>query len=183
MMDKMPLAPVALDQLDPAIEGPIRAATERLGYYGEMFQYLAHGPAALSAFLGYSGALRPTLPPALIELVALTVCTGMDFAYERIQHEHLAIGQGLSREWIAALVGKGNINALTASERAAHLLAICLVEGRHADARTTFPEIVESYGAAQAVALLFQIARFMNVCTLGLFVGAQLPVASIFAES
>lgn len=181
-MSKMDLAPVALDDLDPAIAGPIRAASERLGYYGEMFQYLANGPAALAAFLSYSGALRPTLDPALSELIALTVCTRMDFAYERIQHERLAINLGLSRAWIAALVEQGPDEVLTAGERAARALAIGLVDGRYADARSAFPQVAAAYDAEQAVAALFQITRFIDVCRMGLLLEAELPVPSIFAE-
>ena len=67
---------------------------KRLGYLGEFFQCTAHQPEALLSFLQFTEHLKHALPDNLTEVTVLSVATVMDNAYERIQHERLALKLG-----------------------------------------------------------------------------------------
>src|SRR5438309_28638 len=79
----------------------------RLGYLGEFFQVAAHQPAALSAFVSFSEALKDALPWRLVEVIALTVSARTGNAYERVQHERLALTLGMRVEEARALASGG----------------------------------------------------------------------------
>src|SRR5258708_29808144 len=91
---------LSMAELDPDLAELLRPKVERLNYLGEFFQFTGHQPRALISFYTLTEDLKKALPDNLTELVALTVATLMDNAYERVQHERLALKLGLSGAWI-----------------------------------------------------------------------------------
>jgi alkylhydroperoxidase family enzyme len=174
------LTKLKLEDTDASVQNLLRPTVERLGYFGELFQYTAHAPAVLEGFMKYSGALRTALPPNLNELIALTVCTQMQFPYERVQHERLSQTLGLDRAWIAELVGRGQGARLSDQERLVRGISLLVIEGRHAEARKKLGELAAEAGNPLAMSVLFQITRFMAVCAMGGVLAVSLPVPSIF---
>lgn len=174
------LTKLALEDTDPGLQAMLKPTVDRLGYFGEFFQYAAHSPGVLEGFMKYSGALKSALPPNLNELIALTVCTQMQLPYERIQHERLSQTLGLDRAWIAELVGRGTGATFTEPERMARALTLQVVAGQQAEAQRTLAALAGVAGSPVAVSVLFQITRFMSVCTLGRLLDVSLPVPSIF---
>jgi hypothetical protein len=166
----------------PAVQALLGSTVERQGYFGEMFAYLSHTPEALAGFMQYSGALRSDLPARLNELIALTVCTRLDFAYERVQHERLSLKLGFDRGWIAALTGHGPKITLDVAETAAHALAGSIADGNIAAAATALAGLAGAADDRIAIAALLQATRFVSVCVIGGTLGVTLPVPSIFDE-
>jgi AhpD family alkylhydroperoxidase len=102
-MSLMPATHIALEDMPPDLQELLRPRVERLGYLGEFFQRAAHQPDALAAFHRWTEALKDALPFRVVEAIALTVATQTGNNYERVQHEHLALAGGMSREEIVAL--------------------------------------------------------------------------------
>lgn len=165
---------------DASVQNLLKPSVDRLGYFGEFFQYVAHAPAVLEGFMKYSGALRTALPPNLNELIALTVCTQLQFPYERIQHERLSQTLGLERGWIAELVGRGAGAQFSDQERLVQDISLLVISGQHAEARKKLEALAAEAGNPLAMGVLFQITRFMTVCTMGRVLEVSLPVPSIF---
>ncbi len=178
----MAIRPLALDEIDPKLRETLQPTVDRLGYFGEFFQYAGHAPGVLAGFMQYSGGLKGALPDDLNEVIALTVCTELDFAYERIQHERLSLKLGLEREWIAGLVGRANQGTLTVAQESVRALAIAILVDRRDDARAALDALATETDEAIAVAALFQVTRFRDVCTIGRLLDMRLPVASIFPD-
>ena len=182
-MTDYPLATLTFDELPPDLQELLKPTVERLGYFGDLFALLGHNPAVVKAFTGYSAALRPLIDATLNELVALTVCTRMQFDYERIQHERLSLVMKLDRAWVAALVGKGPLDPLSPAERSTRDCVLATVDGDVGAAREQIANVAADFGAAQATAILVQTTRFMGICQIGKIIGAQLPVPSPFATA
>jgi hypothetical protein len=174
--------PLALEDVDSKLRETLQPTVDRLGYFGEFFQYSAHAPAVLNGFMQYSGALRTALPDDLNEVIALTVCTHLGLAYERIQHERLSVKLGLDPAWIATLVGRSGGMALTPAQQAVRALSLAVVTNKIDEARAAMARVVSQAGEAVAVAALFQATRFAAVCTIGRLFDLQLPVTSIFED-
>jgi hypothetical protein len=176
------LSKLQLQDTEAGLQDMLKPTVDRLGYFGEFFQYAAHAPGALEGFMKYSGALKSALPPKLNELIALTVCTQMQLPYERIQHERLSQTLGLDREWIARLVGRASGAKLSEQESLVLAIVLLIVEGKLNEARVKLEALAADAGAPLAMAVLFQITRFMSVCTIGRVLDLTLPVPSIFAD-
>lgn len=71
-----------------------------------LFGVVGHAETAFLPWLGLGGALLSSLSldPALRELVILQVATSTDSDYERVQHEAIATGVGVSVEAVKAVV-------------------------------------------------------------------------------
>src|SRR6267143_6225009 len=91
---------LSFTELDPELAELLRPKVERLNYLGEFFQCTGHQPRALISFYKLTEDLKQALPDNLTELVALTIATKMNNAYERVQHERLSLKLGLSEAWI-----------------------------------------------------------------------------------
>jgi hypothetical protein len=176
------IRPLRLDEVDPTLRDMLQPTVNRLGYFGAFFQYAGHAPAMLTGFMQYSGALKGALPDDLNETIALTVCTKLDFAYERIQHERLSLKLGFDRTWIATLVGRSDEEVLTTAQGHARTLAISFLAGESAEALGALDALAAETSEAVAMAALFQIARFRDICSIGRMLDMQLPVASIFSD-
>ena len=87
---------------------------------------------------------------------------------------------GARRAWIAELVGRGTGATFTEPERLARALVLRVVAGQQAEAQRSLAELAAVVGNAIAVSVLFQITRFISVCTLGRLLDVSLPVPSIF---
>jgi len=169
-------------EIDGALKELLHPTIDRLGYFGEFFQYSSHAPEVLKTFMKLSGTLKSELPDDVNEAIALTVCTRMDFPYERIQHERLCEKLGMDRKWIAAMIDRPSDAELSPVQRAVREVSVAMVEGRHVDAREEAAKIASFMGSGVAIAVLFQVTRFMQICTIGRILDMQLPVPSIFVQ-
>src|SRR5712664_2617612 len=95
---------LSMAELDPDLAELLRPKVERLKYLGEFFQCTGHQPAALISFYTLTEDLKKALPDNLTELVALTIATKMNNAYERVQHERLSLKLGFSEAWVGAVI-------------------------------------------------------------------------------
>jgi hypothetical protein len=171
-------------QLPPALAEVLAPRVERLGYLGEFFQRMAHQPEVLLAFHDFTERGRRALGETLTELVALTVSTELDNAYERHQHERRSVGGDRSRAWVAAVERRRpeeTASVLDGQERLAQ--AVVLAALRRDDAA---PALVDRYaslhGAPSAVALLFVAARYVAHSLVVHSFGITAPVPTIFED-
>lgn len=174
------IPPLDFADIDESLQTLFQPTIDRLGYFGDFFRYGSHAPEVLSGFMGLSVALKQSIPDDVNETVALTVCSAMDFPYERIQHERLAEKLGFDRDWIAAMIGRPSSAAITPTQAAARELSLAMIEGRHDDARVAAERIATLENPKLAIALLFQATRFMQVCAIGRTLAMQLAAPSIF---
>src|SRR5919199_3671263 len=109
---------LSFQELDPQVANALRPKVERLKYLGEFFQCAAHQPRALLSFHRLTDDLKEALPDNLTEVVALSVATLMDNAYERVQHERLALKLGFTEAWVREVVSMKAVGgALSEAER------------------------------------------------------------------
>lgn len=177
------IPPLDFADIDESLQKLFQPTVDRLGYFGDFFRYGSHSPEVLSGFMGFSVALKQSIPDDVNETVALTVCKAMDFPYERIQHERLSEKLGLDRDWIAAMIGRPSFAEITPLQEAARDLSLAMVDGRHDAARRAAEQIASLGSPKLAVALLFQATRFMQVCAVGRTLGMQLALPSIFESN
>src|SRR5712692_5545436 len=130
MSDSIPRLSMA--ELDPKLAELLRAKFERLNYLGAFFQCTGHQPQALISFYRLTEDLKEALPDDLTELVALTIATLMDNAYERVQHERLSLKLGLGEAWIRAVTSlrMESGSQLSQTESLVQKLALAVVERR-----------------------------------------------------
>lgn len=173
---------LSFDEIDPDLQTALGPTVDRLGYFGEMFQVLAHVPKGLQTFMQYTGAVKDPLPFNLNEVCALTVCTDLGADYERIQHERLALKTGMSREWIGELTGAmaPSVSSLSDDEKAVRDLARAVAARGGRDCAAELSAVAARIGDVQAVAAVLQITRFMTISALVHTFEATLPVPSIF---
>lgn len=176
------IRPLTLDEIDPKLRETLQPTVDRLGYFGEFFQYAGHAPGVVTGFMQYSGALKGALPDDLNEAIALTVCTELGFAYERVQHERLSLKLGFDRAWIATMVGRSDEGVLTPAQEHARALSLAILADRLDDARGALAALASETSEAVAIAALFQVTRFRDVCVVGRLFDMKLPVGSIFSE-
>jgi len=174
------LNPLDFSEIDPGLQAQLQPTVDRLGYFGAFFRYAAHAPQVLSSFMAMSGALKAALPDDINETLALTICSAMDFPYERIQHERLSLKLGFDRDWIALMVGRPSPVSPTPSQQAARAMGLALAEGRHGAAGEEAERLAGLSSPATAVAALFQATRFMQVCHVGRTLDMRLALPSIF---
>jgi alkylhydroperoxidase family enzyme len=173
-----------MEEMAPALQERLGPRVERLGYLGEFFRCAAHQPRALSAFLAFTDDLKGALPDELTEVVALTVAARMDSAYERVQHERLSLTLGFGEDWIRAVLGlRPQQSSLPEAQRLVQDLVLAMIERNGHDTGRELAEVVRVIGAAQAVAVLLLVGRYV---THALFVNAlnlAPPVSSIVQKT
>ncbi len=161
MRDGIPRLP--LEQMDSELAEMLRPRVQRLGYLGEFFQVAALQPAALKSFYRLTEDLKKALPDRLTEVVALTVASVMDNAYERVQHERLSLKLGYGEAWVRDVLARQPADAATSlseSERAAQALALAVLKRGGRDTRPELVAAVKAVGPEQAIALLLLIGRY-----------------------
>ena len=171
-----------IDQLPPYLAEALRPRVERLGYLGEFFGVTANVPRALAAFNDLTTALKDSLPDELTEVVALTVASRLENAYERNQHEQLALKLGLSGAWIADVecLDPDNASELTSAQRATQRLALAvLADGGHGT-RALVDALVVITDAKTAVGVLMLVGRYVSHAFVVNALELAPPVAGIF---
>ncbi len=172
------------DGVEPALREMLKPTVDRLGYFGEFFQVVAHIPGAIPAFMQYTGAVKAPLSDAQNEVLALSVCTLLEADYERIQHERLARKLGFPLEWIAATEGRSgsHLSALADDERCLRALAHAVVPSHGLRCADELRAVTELLGHEKAVAALLQISRFVTIAVMCNSLALTLPVPSVFDE-
>lgn len=181
------ISPIEFDDLEPRLADEVRAKYERLGYLGDFFRYTAHQPDALRSFTAFTADARAGLTDNLAELIALTVASNLDNAYELVQHERLSVKLGMSKEWVAAAetldpYGEAAAAELSDHERVVQRYLLIAVETMGGDAPPALEEMVNAIGVEAAVAVLFVMGRYVAHGVIAKSLELQAPVASIFAE-
>jgi len=172
------------DELPVDIAGRLRSKVERLGYLGEFFAATAHQPQALAAFIDFTDNAKGELDMRLVELIALTVATLKHVAYEKNQHERLAVKLGYGRAWVAAVerLQPELASELDRIERVVQGFVIAAVTRDGLDCAALLDAVVEELGVAQAVAVLMVMGRYTTHAMLVNALGIGPPVPSIFAD-
>lgn len=175
---------IPYDELPPELRERLAPRVRRLGYLGEFFQVAAHQPAALAGFVDFTEALKDALPDRLVELTALAVAAATGNAYERVQHERLALRLGLTPDDVRAAAGEApDAEAgLDPAERAAIALARAVVDARGRSCAEPFDRLARLTGDAVAVGCLMTATRYLAHATMANTWGLRPPVASPLQE-
>jgi hypothetical protein len=171
---------LSLPELDPQLAEVLRPKVERLNYLGEFFQCTAHQPQALISFFTLTEDLKKALPDNLTELVALTIATKMENAYERVQHERLALKLGFSEDWVReveSLKPKGG-NQLSLTELRVQQLAIAILGRNGHGTKAELEEVIKDIGYKDAVAILMLIGRYVMHALIANSLELEPPVGS-----
>jgi len=154
---------LSMAELDPDLAELLRPRVERLNYLGEFFQVTGHQPRALIAFYTLTEDLKKALPDNLTELVALSIATKMDNAYERVQHERLSLKLGFGEAWIGEVTSLLSKRGRTLSENEVIVqkLVLAVIERGGHDTGAELEEVVEAIGHEQGIAVLMLIGRYV----------------------
>ena len=172
------------DEFAPEVAQRLEARVKRLGYLGEFFKCAAHQPSALAAFIDFTEAGKGSLDARLVEVIALTVAGWMDNAYERHQHERLAIRLGFGRGWVEA-VNRLQPEAsaeLASAEQRLQRLVLTVLESHGKSAGGLFDECVGELGQKSAIAVLMVIGRYVVHALFVNTLALAPPVPSIFDD-
>ena len=171
---------LSFSELDPQLAELLRPKVERLGYLGEFFQCTAHQPRALMSFHRLTEDLKEALPDNLTELVALTSAAKMGNAYERVQHERLALKLGFSEDWVREIVSlRGNSRGIISLEELSlqqFVVAMLDRNGHHTTAE--FESLIEAIGYKNAVAVLMLVGRYVMHALIANCLALKPPVRS-----
>ncbi len=174
---------LSMQELDPQLAEVLRPKVERLKYLGEFFQCTGHQPRALMSFYQLTEDLKEALPDNLTELVALTIAVKLDNAYERVQHERLALKLGFSEAWIREVISlKAKADGeLSPIESSVQQFALAVL-GRHGqETKAELDEVIKIIGHAPAVAVLMLIGRYAMHALIANSLGLEPPVSSPLA--
>jgi hypothetical protein len=183
------LARLEWDDFTPALQDLLRPRVERLGYLGEFFRVAAVQPDALTAFVGFTEALKDALPAELTEVIALTLAVRTGNAYERHQHERLCLALGFERSWIVDVlaVSPTATNQLADRERAVQALSLAVVDSLAAagavQSRAELAEVVSLLTPDEVVAVLLTIGRYLAHSAVVQTLELVPPVASPLAAT
>jgi alkylhydroperoxidase family enzyme len=132
-----------------------------------LFRVIAHAETAFVPWLTLGGALLGSLAldPMLRELVILQVATSTGSDYERVQHEAIAAGTGVSAEQVAAVVG-----ARLDDPSLAHSAPVLRVVAELVRIHTTSPAGLDTLrtrlGDRQTVEVLLVVGFYLGVALL-----------------
>jgi alkylhydroperoxidase family enzyme len=173
---------LSAEDLPADVARTLRPRIERLGYLGEFFRCAAHQPAALISFMTFTEDLKRALPDSLTEVVALTVATELDNAYERHQHERLCLKLEFGEAWVRAVeaLDPASGSALTTEERAAQVLTLAVVRRSGRQTAAELEALVQLIGHEQAIAVLMLIGRYVTHALMVNALDLAPPVPSPF---
>jgi alkylhydroperoxidase family enzyme len=176
----LPLPRIAFEQLPVDLRELLAPRVARLGYLGEFFQAAAHQPDALGHFVRFTESLKDALPPNLTELTALTVATWAGNAYERVQHERLALKLGQGADWIRDVerLAPDDTAQLSPEERAAQRFVLAVVARCGRDADGPARAFLALAGPDKFVGVLLSTGRYLAHAAFCNAVGVTPPVAS-----
>lgn len=170
---------LSMAQLDPQLAEALRPKVERLQYLGEFFQCTGHQPRALLSFHTLTDDLKKALPDDLTELVALTIATKMNNAYERVQHERLALKLGFSEAWVRAVISLQSSSAvLSQTDLLVQQFTLAVLERGGHDTAGEFEAVIRSVGYEQAIAILMLIGRYVMHALIANCLALEPPVSS-----
>jgi len=178
------LTRLSFDQLTPDLRALLAPRVERLGYLGEFYSVADHQPEVLAHFYRFTEALKDALPWRLTEVVALTVAARAGNAYERVQHERLALKLGMDAVTARALT-RGEAEAaagLDSAEKAAARLAREMVDSLGQTAADALSELAESTDEEIAVGCALLAGRYLAHAAISNAFGLLPPVDSPFAQ-
>ncbi|HEY0941473.1 MAG TPA: carboxymuconolactone decarboxylase family protein [Steroidobacter sp.] len=183
-MSMSPLPRLEFHELPPSLAAKLEPRVQRLGYLGEFFRCAAHQPQALEAFIDFTEAAKRDLPKRLVEVVALTAARWMDNAYELNQHERLSVRLGFGRDWVAEVIALRPSEAKLMSREDCEVqsLVLTVLESRGKAAGPLFEQSVRSLGAANAIAVMMVIARYVAHAMIVNTLALAPPVPSIFED-
>jgi len=169
---------IPFEDLPAGLRSRLEARVARLGYLGEFFQVAAHQPEALAGFIDYTEALKESVPARLVEAIALTIASESGNAYERVQHERLALKLGFTEAEIRSLVAQGaSLDGFPPEERAAVELAR-QVRTACGGACPAYDELERMVGEEVAVGCLMTAVRYLAHATMSNTWALTPPVAS-----
>ncbi len=166
--------------MSPDLAELLRPRIERLGYLGEFFRCTAHQPKALMSFMGFTEDLKQALPENLTEVVALSVAGLMENAYERVQHERLALKLGFCENWIRevlSLKADGN-GSLSQQERLVQRLVIAVVLRKGHNTSIELEGVIRAIDPAMTIAVLMLTGRYVTHALIVNALNLAPPVAS-----
>jgi hypothetical protein len=171
-------------ELEPQLAEALRPRVERLGYLGEFFQCAAHQPEALLSFQRFTEDLKRALPDRLAEVVALTVASLMENAYERVQHERLSLKLGFGEAWVREVLRLDPVRraAMTAEDRVVQDLAVGLLARRGKHTADELDAVIDAIGHPQAIAVLMLVGRYVTHALIVNCLHLEPPVASPLKE-
>jgi alkylhydroperoxidase/carboxymuconolactone decarboxylase family protein YurZ len=176
---------LSFEQLEPALAEALEPRYRRLGYLGEFFRCMAHQPDALLAFVQFTENAKEPLNKRTVEVIALTIATATGNAYERNQHERLSIRSGFSREWVTQIeaLSPDEGNELSDEDRATQRWVLAVATRDYARARELYQAYAARAGAAQAIAALLTVGRYIAHSAMVQTLGLSPPVPSIFEDN
>ena len=171
---------LSMRELDPDLAKLLRPKVDRLNYLGEFFQCTGHQPRALIAFHTLTEDLKKALPDNLTEVVALSIATKMNNAYERVQHERLSLKLGLSEAWICEVnsLSSKREGTLSETEVVVQKLALAVVERGGHNTAGELEAVVKAIGHEQGIAVLMLIGRYVMHGMIANSLGLKPPVSS-----
>jgi hypothetical protein len=101
-------------------------------------------------------------------------------AYERVQHERLALKLGLSGAWIREVLSlqTSNTSELSELESLVQQLTRGVVERRGHNTNTELEAVIKATGHKQAIALLMLIGRYVMHALIANCLALEPPVSS-----
>ncbi len=160
-MTEIPRIP--FERLPEKLKQELDAKYRRLGYLGEFFQVAAHQPEALYHFNRFTETLKEALPQNVVELLALTLSSWSGNAYERVQHERLALKYDLSKDWIRAAetLEPDSAPLLSDEERAIQRLALAMAKTQGRGAQDAARACARFLDAPKLVAVMLTVGRYL----------------------
>jgi len=175
---------IPYDELPPELQTRLEARVRRLGYLGEFFQVAAHQPTALAAFIDYTEALKESLPDRLVETIALSIASATDNAYERVQHERLALKIGMPEPQVRALVtgSASSLDGFDELELAAIELSREVLAAGGRSCAASYRRVAARSDDVTAVGCLMCAVRYLAHSTMSNTWGLVAPGKSPLAE-
>ena len=169
-------------ELPNSIANLLRSKYQRLGYLGEFFARTAHQEEALVAFIQFTDAAKGALDFRLVELIALTIATRQEIAYEKNQHERLCIKLGYGRDWVAEVetLGTHGNTLMSTAECLVQQFVLHAVHNNGRGSSQLLNQIVDQFGHEDAVAIQMVMARYVAHALLINCMDIAAPVPSIF---
>lgn len=172
------------DQLDSSLAAALAPRFKRLRYLGEFFRVAGHQPDALKGFVQFTESAKAMLDKRHVELLALTVATAFENAYERNQHERLSVRLGFGRDWVREVerLEPEIAQGLDEMERLLQRFALDTARSQGRKGGQGMDEIVARLGVERAVGVLLVIARYVAHACMVNTLGLAPPVPSIWED-
>jgi Carboxymuconolactone decarboxylase family len=173
---------ISFEALPDALAQALAPRVERLGYLGEFFQCAANQPDALLAFMEYTEAATSALDDRTVQLIALTVASVTENAYERNQHERLSVRLGFGREWVRDVERLEPSTLAAPEEQVVQSFLLDAVPALGRSDQRKFRDLVECVGPSAALGVLLVAGRYLIHGLVVNTLALAPPVPSIFED-